>query len=82
MELSIAAIMSIVALGIVVAISCVNEDMHVGFLAIGFAIIVGGVWGGIAGAKVMSFFPTSLFMILVGVTSAATPPSCRSSSSS
>ena len=68
MELSIAAIMSIVALGIVVAISCVNEDMHVGFLAIGFAIIVGGVWGGIAGAKVMSFFPTSLFMILVGVT--------------
>ena len=68
MEMSIAAIMSIVALGIVVAISCVNEDMHVGFLGIGFAIIVGGVWGGITGAKVLSFFPTSLFMILVGVT--------------
>ena len=57
-----------VALLIVVIISCVNEDLNVGFLAIGFAIIVAGVWGGTAGAKVLSYFPTSLFMILVGVT--------------
>lgn len=68
MELSMAAIMSIVALLIVVAISCVNEDLHVGFLAVAFGIIVGGIWGGVTGAKVLSYFPVSLFMILVGVT--------------
>jgi di/tricarboxylate transporter len=68
MEISVAAIMSIVALAIVVIISCVNEDLNVGFLSIGFAIIVGGVWGGLDGAKVMGSFPLSLFMILVGVT--------------
>lgn len=68
MEISIAAIMSMVALVIVVIISCVNEDLNVGFLSIGFAIIVGGIWGGLTGAKVMGSFPLSLFMILVGVT--------------
>ncbi|QDR80107.1 SLC13 family permease [Sporomusa termitida] len=68
MDISLAAIMSIVALVIVVIISCVNEDLNVGFLSIGFAIIVGGVWGDTTGAKVLGYFPTSLFMILVGVT--------------
>ena len=43
MDISLAAIMSIVALTIVVIISCVNEDLHVGFLSVGFAIIVGGM---------------------------------------
>lgn len=60
--------MSIVALLIVVIISCINEDLNVGFLAIGFAIIVGGIWGDTTAAKVMGYFPTGLFMILVGVT--------------
>ena len=68
MDISLAAIMSIVALTIVVIISCVNEDLHVGFLSVGFAIIVGGLWGGMTGARVMGLFPTGLFMILVGVT--------------
>jgi di/tricarboxylate transporter len=68
MDISIAAIMSIVALTIVVVISCVNEDLHVGFLSIGFAIIVGGMWGGLTGARVMGLFPVGLFMILAGVT--------------
>jgi hypothetical protein len=67
MEISVAAIMSMVALAIVI-ISCINEDLNVGFLSIGFAIIVGGIWGGLTGAKVMESFPLSLFMILVGVT--------------
>ncbi|SDH40076.1 SLC13 family permease [Propionivibrio dicarboxylicus] len=68
MDISLVAIISIVALLIVVIISCINEDLNVGFLAIGFAIIVAGVWGGVSGAKVLNYFPTSLFMILVGVT--------------
>ncbi len=68
MELSMAAIMSIIALVIVVIISCVNEDLHVGFLSIAFAILVGGIWGNITGGKVLSYFPVGLFMILAGVT--------------
>ncbi len=68
MDISTAAIASIIALTILVGISCVNEDLNVGFLGIGFAILVGGLWGGLTGAKVMSSFPLSLFMILVGVT--------------
>jgi len=68
MDISLVAIMSIVALVILVGISCVNEDLNVGFLGIGFAIIVAGVWGNTKGAAVLKMFPTPLFMILVGVT--------------
>ena len=80
MEISTAAIASIVALAIVVIISCINEDLHVGILSIGFAIIVGCIFGqdivaasggkikAINGATVMGYFPTGLFMILAGVT--------------
>ncbi|WP_371366076.1 hypothetical protein SRRS_05880 [Sporomusa rhizae] len=68
MEISLAAIMSIVALLIVVIISCINEDLNVGFLSVGFAILVGGIWADVSGAKIMAAFPIGLFMILVGVT--------------
>lgn len=68
MAISLVAVMSIVALLIIVVISCVKDDLNVGFLAIGFAIIVASVWGDTSGAKVLNYFPTSLFMILVGVT--------------
>ncbi len=68
MDISLVAIMSIVALLIVVIISCIDDDLNVGILAIGFAIIVSGVWGGVSGGKVLNYFPTGLFMILVGVT--------------
>lgn len=67
-EISFAAWMSMLALAIVVIISCVNEDLNVGFLSIAFGIIVGGLWVGMNGAKVMNTFPIGLFMILVGVT--------------
>lgn len=66
--ITIAALMSIVALAIVVIISCINEDLNVGFLSIAFAIIVAGIWGDINGTKVIGFLPVGLFMILVGVT--------------
>ncbi len=41
---SLAAWMSILALTIVIIISCVNEELHVGLLSIAFAIIVGAVF--------------------------------------
>jgi len=68
MEISVAALMSIIALAIVVIISCINEDINVGILGIVFAILVGGIWTNMTGAAVMKLFPVDLFMILVGVT--------------
>lgn len=68
MDISLPALMSILALVILVGISCVNEDLNVGFLGIAFGIIVGGVFAGTPASKVMNAFPLSLFMILVGVT--------------
>ena len=67
-EVSLAAWMSILALAIVVVLSCINEDLNVGFLSIAFAVIVGGIWLDMSGAKVLMSFPLNLFMILVGVT--------------
>jgi di/tricarboxylate transporter len=66
--MSTAALMSIVALAIVVIISCVKEDIHPGILGIGFGILVGGIWAGMKGTDVLKLFPVSLFMILTGVT--------------
>ena len=68
MDISLPALVSIFALVILVGISCVNEDLNVGFLGIAFGIIVGGVFAGTPASKVMNAFPLSLFMILVGVT--------------
>ena len=68
MVISAAALASIVALVIVVIISCVKDDLNVGFLSIGFAIVVGAMWSGRTGVEVMGSFPVGLFMILVGVT--------------
>ena len=68
MDISLPALVSILALVILVGISCVNEDLNVGVLGIAFGIIVGGVFAGTPATKVMNAFPLSLFMILVGVT--------------
>jgi di/tricarboxylate transporter len=65
---SLAAWMSILALTIVIIISCVNEELHVGNLSIAFAIVVGAVFMNMSGSKIVMGFPLSLFMILVGVT--------------
>jgi len=69
MDISTAALMSLIALCIVIIISCINEEWNPGLLSIFFAIIVGGIWGNLPAAKIMTDgWPTSLFMILVGVT--------------
>ncbi len=67
-DISLAAWMSLLALAIVVIVSCINENLNVGFLSIALAIIVGGIWVNLSAVRVLSAFPLSLFMILVGVT--------------
>ena len=67
-DISLAAWMSLLALAIIVIISCINENLNVGFLSIALAIIVGGIWVNLGAVKVLNAFPLNLFMILVGVT--------------
>ena len=61
MDISLPALVSILALVILVGISCVNEDLNVGFLGIAFGIIVGGIFSNITAAKIMNAFPLSLY---------------------
>jgi di/tricarboxylate transporter len=67
-EISTAALMSLVALTVVIIISCINEELNPGVLSIFFAIIVGTGFGGMTGAAVLNGWPIQLFMILLGVT--------------
>ena len=67
-EISTAALMSLVALCVVIIISCIDEELNPGFLSIFFAIIVGAGFGGMTGAAILNGWPVQLFMILIAVT--------------
>ncbi len=60
-------VLSIIAFGIAILISCVSE-INVGVLGISFAFIIGVGVGGMRVADVISGFPTSLFIVLSGAT--------------
>jgi Na+/H+ antiporter NhaD/arsenite permease-like protein len=64
--MSLAAI-SVAALVLALLVSC-TSSVHVGFLAIVLAWIVGVYFGGMTVDQVIAGFPTSLFLTLVGVT--------------
>ncbi|MGI9951786.1 SLC13 family permease [Moorellaceae bacterium AZ2] len=63
-----AALLSLIALLIVIIVSCLREEWNPGLLAVAAALIVGAGWGGLKGADILKLWPTSLFMILLGVT--------------
>ena len=67
-EISTAALMSLVALCVVIIISCIDEELNPGFLSIFFAVIVGAGFGGMTGAAILNGWPVQLFMILIAVT--------------
>jgi di/tricarboxylate transporter len=60
-------VLSIVAFAVAIVLSCVSQ-INVGFLSIAFAFIIGVLFGGMRATDVAAGFPTSLFLILVGVT--------------
>jgi len=60
-------VLSIVAFAVAILVSCVSQ-INVGFLAVAFAFIIGVFFGGMRPADVAAGFPSSLFLILVGVT--------------
>ena len=62
-----AATLSLVALAIAIIVSC-TVRLHVGFLAISLAWVVGVYVAGMSAAEVMGGFPTRLFLTLAGVT--------------
>lgn len=67
MDISTPALASMIALGIIVIISCFKE-MNVGILGIAAALFVGIVFSGLKVAAIFKGWPVGLFMILVGVT--------------
>lgn len=67
MEMSAAALASLLALVFIVVLSCFKE-INVGILGVAAAIIVGIVWSGMKVGAIYKGWPLSLFMILVGVT--------------
>src|SRR5919198_5909516 len=60
-------VLSVVAFAVAIIVSCVSQ-INVGFLSIAFAFIIGVFFGGMRAADVAAGFPTSLFLIFVGVT--------------
>ena len=62
-----AATLSLGALAVAIVVSCTIR-LHVGFLAISLAWVVGVYIAGMSAAEVMGGFPTRLFLTLAGVT--------------
>ena len=61
------ATLSLGALAVAIVVSCTIR-LHVGFLAISLAWVVGVYFAGMSAAEVMGGFPTRLFLTLAGVT--------------
>ncbi len=61
------AILSIVAFAVAILLSCFTP-INVGLISIAFAFLVGVLFGGMKVSEVASGFPSSLFLVLVGVT--------------
>ena len=59
--------MSLIALFIAIVISC-TTSLNIGTLAIGLSLIVGYYFGGVKLAEIIKGYPTSLFIMLAGVT--------------
>ena len=60
-------LMSLIALFIAIVISC-TTSLNIGTLAIGLSLIVGYYFGGVKLPDIVKGYPTSLFIMLAGVT--------------
>jgi len=61
------ATLSLAALVVAMIVSCVSS-VHVGFLSIVLAWLVGVYFGGMRVEQVIAGFPSGLFLTLVGIT--------------
>jgi Na+/H+ antiporter NhaD/arsenite permease-like protein len=60
-------VLSVLAFAVAIIVSCISE-INVGVLGLAFAFIIGVFFGEMRVADVAAGFPTTLFLILVGVT--------------
>jgi di/tricarboxylate transporter len=60
-------VLSVAAFAVAIIVSCISE-INVGILGLAFAFLIGVYPGGMRVAEVAAGFPTTLFLILVGVT--------------
>lgn len=60
-------VMSLIALFIAIVISC-TTNLNIGTLAIGLSLLVGHYFGGVKLPDIIRGYPTSLFIMLAGVT--------------
>ena len=70
------AVLSVVALGVAIVVSCVTT-LNVGVLAVALAWIIGVYVGGMPVATVMGGFPSQLFLTLTGMTLLFTAAQCN-----
>jgi di/tricarboxylate transporter len=61
------AALSLVAFAVAIVLSCFTP-INVGLVSVAFAFLVGVLFGGMRVSEVASGFPSSLFLVLVGVT--------------
>ncbi len=59
------ALFSLIALVIVIIISCVNQKLNPGLLALTAALSIGFFYGNMTEGSIIDFFPSRLFMMLV-----------------
>ncbi|MDR2112573.1 MAG: C4-dicarboxylate ABC transporter [Candidatus Accumulibacter sp.] len=68
MDMSVAALASLIGVVIVIGISMYDEDLNVGIVGIAFAIAIGAIYANLDATKVLRSLPVDLCMVLIGVT--------------
>ena len=61
-------LISLLALLFVIILGSVRTDLNIGILSIALAYIIGFYFAGLSLAEISSYFPSDLFLMLVGVT--------------
>ncbi|MBP7842442.1 hypothetical protein KA017_00370 [Candidatus Woesebacteria bacterium] len=61
------AVVSLIALVVVIVVSCVNQKLNPGLLALSAALLIGFFYGGMTEGAIVDFFPSRLFVMIVAM---------------
>ncbi len=61
------AVVSLIALIVVIVVSCVNQKLNPGLLALSAALLIGFFYGGMTEGAIVDFFPSRLFVMIVAM---------------
>ncbi|MEO8663974.1 MAG: SLC13 family permease [Ignavibacteria bacterium] len=62
------AVISILALAVIVILGSIRNDLNIGIFALAFAYLIGFFLKGMSSSEVSVLFPSDLFLMLVGIT--------------